>query len=43
MHYVDPKAADNTPQEATTYDERNRQITAEMFYVMKRVKEQLGQ
>ena len=31
--YVDPKEADDTPQEAARYDERCRQIGAELFYV----------
>ncbi len=35
--YVDPKVADNTPQEAETYDERCAQIAREMLYVMSRV------
>ncbi len=32
--YVDPKAFDNTDQEAAKYDERCRQIAREMFWVM---------
>ncbi len=32
--YVDPKEADDTPDEAQTYDERCRQIATEMFYLM---------
>jgi len=36
--YVDPKESDGTPQEASTYDARVRQIAAEMFYVFSRVK-----
>lgn len=31
--YMDPKEADNTPGEESKYDERCRQIAAEMFYV----------
>jgi len=34
LHYIDPKASDNTPEEAVTYDERSQQIAGEMFYVM---------
>ena len=33
LPYVDPKAADNTPAEANTYDERTAQITRELLYV----------
>lgn len=36
--YIDPKAADDTPQEAATYDERARQIGGEMFYVFSLIK-----
>lgn len=32
--YEDPKQADGTPQEAQTYDERCRQIAAEMSYLL---------
>jgi arsenate reductase (thioredoxin) len=35
--YEDPKAADGTPEEADVYDERTRQISREMLYVMSRV------
>jgi len=38
LHYSDPKVADNTPEEATKYDERSLQIATEMFYVMSLVK-----
>lgn len=31
LHYVDPKVADDTPQEASTYDERCMQIGSEML------------
>ncbi|MGI9516976.1 MAG: protein-tyrosine-phosphatase [Pirellulaceae bacterium] len=34
LHYDDPKVADDTPEEASRYDERNFQIACEMFYVM---------
>lgn len=34
--YEDPKAADNTPAEAATYDARCAQIATEMLYVMSR-------
>lgn len=35
--YTDPKVADNTPQEAATYDDRCAQVAREMLYVMSRV------
>ena len=35
--YEDPKSADGTDHERTTYDERCFQIATEMFYVMKQV------
>jgi len=31
--YEDPKACDNTPQQADKYSERSQQIATEMFYV----------
>lgn len=34
--YEDPKAADGTPRERAAYDERTRQISREMLYVMQR-------
>lgn len=37
LPYEDPKAADNSPAEASTYDERSRQIATEMLYVFSRV------
>jgi hypothetical protein len=37
IHYVDPKASDNSPGESATYDERCRQIAREMFYLMSAV------
>jgi len=33
VRYNDPKSADGTPEESERYDERTRQIAAEMFYV----------
>lgn len=33
LHYKDPKAADDTPAEAATYDQRSREIGVEMFYL----------
>ena len=39
LTYEDPKAADSTPAESARYDERVRQIGRELFYVVKRVKE----
>jgi arsenate reductase len=38
IRYVDPKEADDTPQEAQRYDERCMQIAREMLYTMTRVK-----
>src|SRR5436190_3373333 len=38
IHYVDPKATDNTPAETATYDERSQQIAREMFYMISRVR-----
>jgi protein-tyrosine-phosphatase len=35
--YVDPKAADGTPDEAATYDERCAQIAREMLYAFSQV------
>jgi len=32
--YEDPKQADGTPREVQTYDERCRQIAAEMYYML---------
>ncbi len=37
VRYEDPKAFDDTPDEATAYDERSMQIAAEMFYVFSKV------
>lgn len=34
IRYEDPKIADGTPQEASVYDERSRQICREMLYAM---------
>lgn len=34
IQYHDPKAADNTPEEHTTYDQRSNQIAREMLYTM---------
>ncbi|MBK6265951.1 protein-tyrosine-phosphatase [Marivirga sp. S37H4] len=41
VRYEDPKAFDNTPEEAARYDERSKQIAAEMFYVFSQVKSKL--
>ncbi len=35
--YRDPKESDGTDEEADVYDERCRQIAAEMFYIMREV------
>jgi len=37
VRYEDPKAFDNTPEEAARYDERSLQIASELFYVFSRV------
>ncbi|PKP09316.1 MAG: protein-tyrosine-phosphatase [Bacteroidetes bacterium HGW-Bacteroidetes-3] len=39
IKYDDPKAFDNTPQQAEKYQERSNQIAAEMFYVFSKIKE----
>lgn len=41
LHYEDPKVADDTPRESEAYDERSRQIAAEMFYLMSQIKRRL--
>ncbi len=38
IHYVDPKACDDTTQEASEYDARCRKIAHEMFYIMSHVR-----
>lgn len=38
IRYEDPKAFDNTPEEAARYDERSRQIATEMCYVFSEIK-----
>ncbi len=38
VRYQDPKAFDDTPLEASKYDERSMQIANEMFYVFSQVK-----
>lgn len=38
IRYEDPKAYDNTPQEAQMYDRRSAQIAAEMYYVFSQIK-----
>src|SRR6187431_2053803 len=37
--YEDPKAFDNTPQQAEKYQERSLQIATEMFYVFSQIKQ----
>jgi arsenate reductase (thioredoxin) len=37
--YEDPKAFDNTPQQAEKYEERSLQIASEMFYVFSQIKQ----
>jgi arsenate reductase len=36
--YDDPKAFDNTPQQATKYKERSLEIATELFYVFSMIK-----
>jgi arsenate reductase len=36
--YEDPKAFDNTPQQAEKYQERSLQIATEMLYVFSQIK-----
>ncbi|MEZ6134719.1 MAG: protein tyrosine phosphatase [Pirellulaceae bacterium] len=38
LHYVDPKQADDTPQQAETYDARSLQIASEMFFMIQQVR-----
>lgn len=38
LYYEDPKEADDTPWEAERYEERLKQIGAEMYYLLKQVK-----
>jgi len=35
--YHDPKVYDNRPEEAAKYDERSRQVAAEMYYVFSKI------
>ncbi|PZX46340.1 protein-tyrosine-phosphatase [Algoriphagus chordae] len=37
VRYEDPKAFDDTPEEASKYDERSMQIASEMFYVFSQI------
>ncbi len=39
VKYYDPKAFDNTPQQAEKYKERSNQIATEMLYVFSKIKE----
>lgn len=39
LPYEDPKVADNTPREATAYDDKCKEIAREMLFVMSRVVE----
>jgi arsenate reductase len=38
LPYEDPKAADDTPEEAARYDERSLQIATELLYVFSQVR-----
>jgi arsenate reductase len=42
LDYTDPKDADGTPQENSTYDARSREIGGEMFYLFAKVARNLG-
>ena len=35
--FEDPKAFDNTPQQAAKYEERSLQIATELFYVFSKI------
>lgn len=37
IKYDDPKASDNTPEQAKVYSERSLQIAAEMFYIFSQI------
>jgi arsenate reductase len=39
LPYVDPKAADDTPGEASVYDQRLHEIGREMFFLFRRIAE----
>lgn len=39
LTYIDPKVADNTPEESSTYSKRCQQIAIEMFFMMSRINE----
>jgi arsenate reductase len=41
IHYVDPKLCDDTPDEASAYNARCREIAREMFYIMLEVRKRL--
>ncbi len=41
LPFVDPKVADDTPEESATYDERLREIGSQMFWLMAEVKKSL--
>lgn len=41
LHYEDPKKADNTPEEAGSYDKTSKEIAQEMFYVMSQAATQI--
>jgi len=41
LPYIDPKRADNTPEEAAAYDATCAEIAREMVYLMDEVKQQL--
>lgn len=41
IHYADPKFCDDTPDEASAYNERCREIAREMFFIMSEVRKRL--
>lgn len=43
IHYTDPRLCDDTPTEATAYNERCREIAREMFYILSEVRRRLGE
>ena len=43
IHYADPRLCDDTPTEATAYNERCREIAREMFYILSEVRRRLDE
>ncbi len=42
IHYMDPKLCDDTPEETHAYDQRCREIAAEMFFIMAEVRKRFN-